>query len=122
MQRLWFSLLWASRSFAVQRVPLSTYFSALYNDFLVISSSETFLDDSYAFTAENSFVFAAAQPNTLPLQRYRRAADNHTYVTASVRGNAFALFCARRGGCAPPPRLARGLWKCGIVPRATTTC
>ena len=110
MQRLLVVLLGASSSHAAERVPLRAYFSALYNDHVVLAANDKLLDASYAFATENSFAFAAAQPNTLPLQRYRRAADNHTYVSASAKGNAFALahnftFLRTEGWVRPPATL-----------------
>jgi hypothetical protein len=87
--------LWASSAAAAAavRVPLNTYFSAVYTDFVNVAVGVTSMenDAAYTFFAENSFVFTTEQPNTLPLQHYRRAADNHSYVTASAQGNAFAL-------------------------------
>jgi hypothetical protein len=84
-------LLWASCTLSALRVPLRAYFSDLHGDHVSVASGVASLDASYAFSSENGFVFAAQRPNTLPLQHYRRAADNHSYVTASARGNAFAL-------------------------------
>ena len=84
-------LFWASSALAAPRVPLRAHFSALHHDFVSVAAGEASLDSSYAFVAENSFVFPAEQPHALPLQHYRRTTDNHSYVTASARGNAFAL-------------------------------
>ena len=74
------------------RVPLLAYYSAQHSDFAsVAASGAAALDASYSFTAESGIVYAAEQPRTLPLQHFRRAADNRTYATASARGRAFAL-------------------------------
>ena len=73
------------------RVPLRAYFSALHSDYASVAEGAAPLDSSYAFAAENSFVSTTEQPSMLPLQHYYSATTNHTYVTASARGNAFAL-------------------------------
>ena len=83
--------LFASNAFAALRVPLLAYYSKQYSDFVNVAPGLATLDATYRFFAENSFVFTAAQPNTLPLQHYRRAIDNRSYVAASARGSAFAL-------------------------------
>jgi hypothetical protein len=97
-------------------VPLSAYFSSLQSAFVNVAApgAAASLDASYTFSAENGFVFAtAAQPNTLPLQHYRRAADGRSYVTASARGSAFALghnftFLRTEGWVHPPSAVASG--------------
>ena len=82
-------LLWMLGALASPRVPLRAYFSALYSDHASVALQPG-LDASYTLVAESSYVYASQQPSTLPLQHYHRAADNHTYVTASAQGHAFA--------------------------------
>jgi hypothetical protein len=73
------------------RVPLLAYFSAVHRDHVTLAAGAAPPDASYAFLAENGFALASPAPGALPLRRFRRAADNRSFVTASARGGAAAL-------------------------------